>query len=222
MRATLYTKLAVGVLASALVTGIAIARAQRFPSISTPVTGVLVDRDGHPLAGHELHFEGRPSGDIFTVRTRSDGRFSTALPQGIYDLRGQHGAIIAGPVMVGSGAANLGSVRAPAAYNPSRALDHEEVGEEIVKSPAPSSAYVPDAGMAPQSIAVKPIVNPPVQGAARTLAPAVVVPEEIQQQTRIPAGSEAPVGGPAMGMEPGAAMGSAPIEPPEASESGNP
>jgi hypothetical protein len=214
MSATLRTKLAVSFLASGLMMGIASARAQsrRFPSASTPVTGVLVDAGGHPLAAHELHFEGRPSGDIFTVRTGSDGKFSTALPQGVYDLRGQHGAMIAGSVTVGSGPANLGNVRAPGMYNPSRALDHEEVGEEIVNSPAPSGAYVPNAGMAPQSVAVRPIRNPTVQGASQASAPAVVVPEEIEQQTRIPPGGDMSVGSP-MGMAPGVATESTPTAP---------
>jgi hypothetical protein len=223
MKAMLCAKLAVISIIIALVGTTARAQPARFPSVSTPVAGVLVDSDTHPLARHELHFEGQISGDIFTVRTRTDGTFSTALPQGTYDLRGQNGAIIAGGVMVGTGAVNLGNVRAPAMYSPSRALNHEEVGEEIVKSPAPSGAYVPNAGAAPQSVAVTPMVNPRVQGASKGSAPVVVVPQQIEEQTLIPPGGEVTVGGgPTMGTEPGALAEPTPGESPETGRSVKP
>lgn len=199
----LCARLAIGVIVIALLTGAGVAMADPalMPAPSTPVTGVLVGPNGHPLAAHELHFQGSISGDMFTVRTHGDGAFSTALPQGVYDLRGDFGAIIASPITVGESAVNLGQVRLPAAYNPTHIFDRQVVGEAIIKSPAPASAYVPSTGGA--AVAVTPISNPKVEGGTpggAPMAPPVVVPMGIREQTRIPAGAEPPpIGAPLPG-----------------------
>jgi len=176
--------------------------------MSTTVTGVLAAPEaGEPLAGHELHFQDRISGNIYTVRTGANGAFSTMLPQGVYDLRGMHGAVIARGVIVGQNPVNLGQVNPPGPYNVWRLFERQEVGQAIVKSPAPVTAYVPSSGGAPQAIAVTSIVSPQVMGAGpggAALAPAEVMPAQIQEQTEIPSGAEVPGPGmpPAQGMTP--------------------
>jgi hypothetical protein len=178
--------------------------------MSTTVTGVLTAPEaGEPLAGHELHFQDRISGNIYTLRTGANGAFSTMLPEGVYDLRGKHGAVIARGVIVGQSPVNLGQVNPPGPYNVWRLFERQEVGQAIVKSPAPTTAYVPSPGETPQAIAVTPIVSPPVLGAGpggAPLAPAQVMPAQIQEQTEIPSGAEAP--GP--GMPPAQDMAPAP------------
>lgn len=168
--------------------------------MSTAVTGVLAEPEaGEPLAGHELHFQGLISGNIYTVRTQANGAFSTMLPAGVYDLRGMHGAVIARAVTVGQSPVNLGQVHPPVPYDVWRLFERQEVGQAIVKSPAPATAYVPSPGEAAQPIAVTPIASPQVMGAGpngQALAPAEVMPAQIYEQTEIPAGAEIP--GPGM------------------------
>jgi hypothetical protein len=168
--------------------------------MSTTVTGVLAAPEaGEPLANHELHFQERVSGNIYTLRTAANGAFSTVLPEGVYDLRGKHGAVIARGVIVGQSPVNLGQVNPPGPYNVWRLFERQEVGQAIVKSPAPVTAYVPSPGEAPQAIAVTPITSPRVMGAGpggAPLAPAEVMPARIQEQTEIPSGAEVP--GPGM------------------------
>ncbi len=166
--------------------------------MSTPVSGTLAAPEAGPLARHELHFQGRVSGDIYTVRTGGGGAFSTMLPAGVYDLRGEHGAMIARAVMVGSSPVNLGQVHAPSRYNMWRLLERQEIGQAIVQSPAPATAYVPAPGEGRAPVAVTPVASARVMGAGpngQPLAPAEVMPAEIQQQTELPAGAEVPAPG---------------------------
>ena len=82
--------------------------------MSTAVTGVLAaSESGGQPGGHELHFQNRISGNIYTVRTEPNGAFSTMLPEGVFDLRGMHGAIIVRSVTVGQSPVNLGQVHSP-------------------------------------------------------------------------------------------------------------
>jgi hypothetical protein len=168
--------------------------------MSTPVTGVLAAPEaGEPLAGHELHFQDRIAGNLYTLRTGANGAFSIMLPQGVYDLRGKHGAVIVSGVTVGQTPVNLGQVNPPSPYNVWRLFQRQEIGQAIVKSPAPVAAYVPSPGQVPQAIAVKSITSPQVMGAGpggAALAPAEVIPAQIQKQTEIPSSAEVP--GPGM------------------------
>jgi hypothetical protein len=114
-------------------------------------------------------------------------------------LRGKHGAVIASGLTVGQSPVNLGQVNPPSPYNVWRLFQRQEIGQAIVKSPAPVAAYVPSSGQVPQAIAVKSITSPQVMGAGpggAALAPAEVMPAQIQQQTEIPSGAEVP--GPGM------------------------
>jgi hypothetical protein len=177
--------------------------------MSTAVTGVLSAPEAETLGDHELHFQERLSGNMYTVRTEANGAFSTMLPQGVYDLRGMHGAVIARGVAVGQSPVNVGQVHPPGVYNVWRLFERQEVSEAIVKSPAPATAYVPGAGEAPTAIAVTPVVSPEVMGAGpggKALAPAEVMPAQIQEQTELPSGAEVP----APGMPPAQDMAPAP------------
>ncbi len=188
----------------------------------TRVSGVLAAPEaGEPLAGHELHFQNRIGGNLYTLRTGANGAFAIMLPQGVYDLRGKHGAVIASGITVGQKPVDLGQVTPPPPYEVWRFFQRQEIGQAIVKSPAPATAYLPSPGQAPLPIAVTPIASPPVMGAGSSgarLPPAQVMPEQIQQQTEIPSGAEAPGPGmppaqdvpPAQGMPPLQDMAPAP------------
>ncbi len=163
--------------------------------MSTMVTGVLAAAEGGSPAGHDLHFQNRLSGNVYVMRTDANGTFSTMLPEGVYDLRGMHGAVIAPAVMVGQTPVSLGQVRSPGPYNVWRLLEWQQVGPVIVTSPAPATAYLPNLVAGPQPIAVTPVVSPPVMGAGpngEALAPAVVMPPQTYEQTEIPAGADVP------------------------------
>lgn len=168
--------------------------AAAIPSPSTPVSGVLTDPHGQPLAHMEIHFQGRVDPDIFTVLTGAGGSFSTVLPPGTYDLRDERGAIIAADVVVGRAAANIGRVETPAPLAPTRLFDRQAVSSAIIKSPAPSGAYVPAPGEAP--VAAMAVASPPVQGGTggRAMAPAQVVPMGVEQQLMIPPGADTTIG----------------------------
>lgn len=212
MTTKLSIKLAIGALAVALTIGAAplteaaesaaeAITAPVMPAPSTPVSGVLTEPQGQPLAHVELHFQGQVNPDIFTVRTRADGSFSTALPPGVYDLRDDRGAIITGSVIVGQSAVSLGHVEAPAPLAPTRLFDRQAIGEVIVKSPAPSGAYVPAPGQALAPVAVIPAPHPLVQGGAaggKAMQPAQVVPMGVEQQIEIPPGADTTIGFPPM------------------------
>jgi hypothetical protein len=179
--------------------------------MATPVSGVLVASGAGPLPDHELHFQERVSGNIYTVRTKANGAFSTMLPPGVYNLRGKHGAVIAREIIVGQSPLNLGQVNPPPPYYVWRLFERQEMGPAIVNSPAPATAYVPSPGETSQPIAVKPISNPQVLGAGpngQPLAPAVVMPAQIQEQTELPSGAQVPAPGmpPAQDLTPGQNM----------------
>ena len=163
--------------------------------MSIPVTGTLTGPDGGPLPGRELHFQERINGDVYTVRTRGGGAFSTKLPHGVYDLRGENGDIIARAVIVGSNSINIGQVHMPGLYDVRRLFERQEVGQAIVRSPAPAAAYVPAPGEAQVPVAVTPVASARVMGAGpngQRLAPAEVMSATIQQQTALPSGAEVP------------------------------
>jgi hypothetical protein len=167
--------------------------------MSTMVTGVLAAPEAGSPAGHEMHFQDRLSGNMYTVRTKADGSFSTMLPQGVFDLRGMHGAVIVAGVVVGQGPVNLGQVSSPGPYNAWRLLQWQQISQAIVSSPAPATAYLPNLEGGPQPISVTPVTNPRVMGAGpngQPLAPAVVIPAKTSEQTEIPAGADVSPSGP--------------------------
>jgi hypothetical protein len=109
-------------------------------ALAAQVSGTLVSRDGHPLAGRQLNFQAQVASDIFIVDTDSDGNFMASLPPGTYNLRTEHGAILRGNIAVGDAIVDLHNVSELPAADPWRLLEREKVAEAIIKSPAPSSA----------------------------------------------------------------------------------
>lgn len=169
------------------------------PSPSTRVSGVLTDPQGLPLAGVELHFQGRISHDMYTIHTRARGSFSIALPPGLYDLRGEHGEIITSGVRVGERAVHLGHVQTPAPLAPTRLFDRQTIGEAIVQSQAPSGARVRPSGGGVGAVAVIPAPHPVVQGGTpegKAKAPAQVIPTEIEKQLELPQSPQPKIGAP--------------------------
>jgi len=167
--------------------------------MSTGVTGVLAPpQAGQPLGGHELHFQGRVGGNLYMMKTEANGAFSTMLPEGDYDLREMHGAAIVRGVSVGSSPVNLGQVSSPGPYNVWRFFERQEIGEAIVQSPAPATAYLPTSNGEALPISVREVRSPAVMGAGaqgQALPPAEVIPSQIYQPTVIPPGADVPMPG---------------------------
>lgn len=109
------------------------------------VSGMFSDPNGKPLAGHQLHFENRISGDIYLARTGSDGSFSAALPPGAYDLRAERGLILYRNVLVDSGAVNLGQVHEGAPLDVRRPFEREGIAPSMVETQAPATAHLHSA-----------------------------------------------------------------------------
>ena len=109
-----------------------------------------------------MHFQNRLSGNLYTVRTEANGAFSTMLPEGVYDLRGKHGAVIASGIVVGQTPVNLGQVGSPAPTMSGVCSTGSRSVRRSSESPAPATAYLPNLGASPQPIAVTPVVNPAV------------------------------------------------------------
>ena len=105
------------------------------------VGGVLSDPAGQ-IAGRQLHFQNQATRDIYMAVTDSRGRFSTDLPPGIYNLRGQRGTIFVPTILVASEPVNLGTVSKPTGWNPLRIFELEGVAPVIVRTPAPATAYL--------------------------------------------------------------------------------
>ena len=109
------------------------------------VTGRLTASSG-AVAGRQLHFENRVTSDIFLAPVSADGTFSADLPPGQYQLRDERGTVMVPDINVGEANLSLGNVSAPSGWNPLGIFDSERVGEAIVRSPAPSTADLPEEG----------------------------------------------------------------------------
>lgn len=167
--------------------------------MSTGASGVLAEPEaGQPLGGHDLHFQDRVGGNLYMMKTEANGAFSTMLPEGAYDLRGMNGTVIERGVSVGSSAVNLGQVSPPGPYNVWRFFERQEIGEAIVQSPAPATAYLPASSGESMPISVREVRSPAVMGAGpqgEALPPAEVIPSQIYQQTVIPPGADVTIPG---------------------------
>ncbi len=107
------------------------------------VTGVYSSYAGAPLADHQLHFDNLVSGDIFLARTGSDGSFSTDLPPGSYDLRGEHGAVLLSKIVVGEGDVNVGKVHSGKPFDMIwLPFERQGVAPALVGTEAPATAHV--------------------------------------------------------------------------------
>jgi hypothetical protein len=104
------------------------------------VSGSMVYQNSKPAEHRQLHFENRATGDMFIAPTDDTGNFSVDLPPGLYDLRAERGVILKYRVNVEQDPVDIGRVVEPVPLDVHRIFQHESVGEEIVNSPAPSTA----------------------------------------------------------------------------------
>jgi hypothetical protein len=113
------------------------------PSVqAAQVSGTLTGYENSaPQANRYLHFENRITGDIYLAPTARDGNFGTELPPGEYQLRAEHGAVLAA-VEVGFDDIPLGVVRELAPYAPSRLWNLQSIAPAQVISAAPSTANI--------------------------------------------------------------------------------
>lgn len=124
------------------------------------VSGMLTTPGGHPASDRQIHFENRVTGVLYLVQTDSDGKFSTHLPPGVYDLRQEHGTIIRAGIGIDKADADLGKVAEPVGgfwFDP---FELEELGERIIDSPAPSTANLPGANLPGGGAGTRPAAAP--------------------------------------------------------------
>jgi hypothetical protein len=111
------------------------------PAVPVEVSGKLLTHEGQPAANRQIHFENRVSGDVFLTKTGPDGSFSFALPPGEYNLREEHGPIIAGYIQTyNTDAINLGTVSEPGQLQ--HFLESERIAPALIHSPAPITSNV--------------------------------------------------------------------------------
>ncbi|HVA41752.1 MAG TPA: hypothetical protein VND20_06685 [Candidatus Binataceae bacterium] len=144
-------------LAAAIAAGLAliapaVARAAR-------VSGSLTTYRGAPYASRDLHFENCVTRDIYLSPTHSDGSFAQHLPSGCYNLRTEHGAILAYSIIVGDANVNLGTVSELAPLAPARLFHLQSLFPTLLTSPAPSTAYIftHDSTVVPANAAKVPV-----------------------------------------------------------------
>jgi hypothetical protein len=99
------------------------------------VSGKILTNQGAPAANRQIHFENTVSGDAYLTQTGNDGSFSIELPPAAYNLREEHGPIVAGEIQVWNGAINLGTVSEPPQIQ--HILQSEGVAPALIHSPAP-------------------------------------------------------------------------------------
>ena len=109
-------------------------------ALAVVVSGNFVYQNSKPAEHRQLHFENRATGDMYIAPTDDSGNFSVDLPPGLYDLRAERGVILKYRVKIEQEPLNVGRVVEPVPLDVHRIFQHETVGEDIVKSPAPSTA----------------------------------------------------------------------------------
>ena len=95
-----------------------------------------------PQKGVYLHLENMVTHDSYMALTANDGSFSADLPPGVYRVRGERGAILAGPLTVGAADTALGPVSDLAPFAPSRFCHLQQLAPSMLTSPAPSAANI--------------------------------------------------------------------------------
>jgi hypothetical protein len=117
--------------------------ARATPALAARVSGTLKGYEtAAPQKGVYLHFENRVTRDVYMTLTAEDGSFGAQLPPGVYRLRGERGAVLAGPITVGVANAALGPVSDLAPYAPARLCGLQYLAPAILTSPAPSTANI--------------------------------------------------------------------------------
>jgi len=113
------------------------------PTLAAHVSGTLTGYENStPQKGVSLHFENRVTRDAYMTLTADDGSFGADLPPGLYRLRGEHGAVLTGPIAVGTADATLGSVSDLAPYSLARLCGLQYLAPAILTSPAPATANI--------------------------------------------------------------------------------
>jgi len=111
------------------------------PAAPVLVSGKLLTYQGQPAGNRQIHLENTVSGDSFLTQTGNDGSFSIALPPAGYNLREEHGPIVARNIPHWVDDVNLGSVSEPGTWW-QRLLESEGVAPAVVHSPAPITSNV--------------------------------------------------------------------------------
>ena len=113
------------------------------PSYAAQVTGTFKGYENNtPQKGSHLHFENTVTRDMYMALTADDGAFGAELPPGVYQLRTERGAILTGPITVGTANSSLGQVSDLAPYAPARLFDRQSLEPVLLTSPAPSTANI--------------------------------------------------------------------------------
>lgn len=114
------------------------------PADAAMVSGVYTNYGGKPLPDHQLHFENRISGDMYLTRTGTDGSFSSDLPPGTYDLRGERGPVVRPGIRVeaDSSPLDVGRVSEGAPFDFRRPFEREGIGPTIMNIEAPATAHL--------------------------------------------------------------------------------
>ncbi len=110
------------------------------PATSVVISGKVLTYQGQPAANRQIHLENTVTGDAYLTSTGKDGSFSIALPPAAYNLREEHGPIVADDIQAWGDAVNLGTVSEPGALQ--RLLQREGVAPAQIHSPAPITSNV--------------------------------------------------------------------------------
>jgi hypothetical protein len=113
------------------------------PSYAARVTGTFKGYENNTSQkGVYVHFENAVTRDIYMALTADDGSFGTELPPGVYRLRSDRGAVLTGPIAVGTADASLGQVSDRAPCAPARLFNRQYLEPVELTSPAPSTASI--------------------------------------------------------------------------------
>ncbi len=114
-----------------------------FPAHAARVTGTFKGYESSTAQkGVYLHFENTVTRDSYMALTADDGSFGSELPPGVYRLRSERGAILTGPITVGSANSSLGQVSDLAPFAPARLFDRQYLEPMILTSPAPATVNI--------------------------------------------------------------------------------
>ena len=116
------------------------------------ISGKVLTYEGAPAADRQIHLENTVTADAYLTSTGKDGSFSIAVPPAYYNLREEHGPIVAGNIWAQGDAISLGTVSEPAALQRSpakrghRAGANSQSGADNFRCPArqPDRTRQPD------------------------------------------------------------------------------
>ncbi|HEY2106686.1 MAG TPA: carboxypeptidase-like regulatory domain-containing protein [Candidatus Binataceae bacterium] len=104
------------------------------------ISGKVLTHEGQPVADREIHLENTVTGDAFLTSTGKDGSFSIAVPPAYYNLREEHGPIVAGYIWAQGDAINMGTVSEPGGLQ--YLLQLQRIAPAQIHSPAPITSNV--------------------------------------------------------------------------------